>query len=80
MSTGSTSICCGSFTSNEKVMDSSSASAALQLMMASIILFHENPLDMNPDLQSTKRDTSALHGLGLKNIDKWHPIEDGSYS
>lgn len=28
----------------------------------------ENPLDMNPDLQSTKRDTSTLHGLGLKNI------------
>lgn len=28
----------------------------------------ENPLDTNPSLQSTKADTSALHGLGLKNI------------
>lgn len=28
----------------------------------------ENPFDANPGLQSTKVDTSALHGLGLKNI------------
>ena len=28
----------------------------------------EDPFDENPGLQSTKVDTSALHGLGLKNI------------